>query len=448
MMRLLAAVSLAALGPAGLAGQTWNDSATTALIARAAARRASAEADTGLRDFEARAHGFVFFLGQLGEGLAAPPRLIKADQLALEVYWKAPGRSKQRIVGWRDRRDLPTDIQYHRDHLGIVTNGFGNRIRIGEGDEVRDVPHPLAPGAARWYDYALADSLTIEIPQRLVRVYEVLVRPKEPAAPRLVGTLYLDADEAQLVRMRFQFTRSAYLDESLEDITIVLDNGLWDGRYWLPRQQEIEIRRHTTWLELPARGIIRGRWEIGDYRFNTGLADQLFAGPEIAAAAAEARSTYPWPQPLDAAIAEAGDLAALKQARLERLRAAHGNGFTFEQVDFSDQQALEAFARPHRFTRIVHLGAQAGDLDRRGCDARRAGRGLDADLLAGRDADLRLLAQARMVPGHGVRGVEPTGTARRCARFHLVGDARAVAGACLKHRKTEKPKNQKTFLSF
>ena len=319
MMRLLAAVSLAALGPAGLAGQTWNDSATTALIARAAARRASAEADTGLRDFEARAHGFVFFLGQLGEGLAAPPRLIKADQLALEVYWKAPGRSKQRIVGWRDRRDLPTDIQYHRDHLGIVTNGFGNRIRIGEGDEVRDVPHPLAPGAARWYDYALADSLTIEIPQRLVRVYEVLVRPKEPAAPRLVGTLYLDADEAQLVRMRFQFTRSAYLDESLEDITIVLDNGLWDGRYWLPRQQEIEIRRHTTWLELPARGIIRGRWEIGDYRFNTGLADQLFAGPEIAAAAAEARSTYPWPEPLDAAIAETVgqgrlDLASVRAA--------------------------------------------------------------------------------------------------------------------------------------
>ncbi|MBI2536210.1 MAG: hypothetical protein HYW06_04435 [Gemmatimonadetes bacterium] len=319
MMRLLAVLTLAALGPAGLAGQTWNDSATTALIARAAARRVSAEADTGLRDFEARAHGFVFFLGQLGEGLAAPPKLIKADQLVLEVYWKAPGRSKQRIVGWRDRRDLPTDIQYHRDHLGIVTNGFGNRIRVGEGDEVRDVPHPLAPGAAQWYDYALSDSLTIEIPQRLVRVYEVLVRPKEPAAPRLVGTLYLDAHQAQLVRMRFQFTKSAYLDPSLEDITIVLDNGLWEGRYWLPRRQEIEIRRHTTWLDLPARGIIRGRWEIGEYRFNVGLADQLFAGPEIAAASAEARSAYPWPEPLDAAIGETAgqgtlDLASVRAA--------------------------------------------------------------------------------------------------------------------------------------
>jgi UDP-glucuronate 4-epimerase len=51
---------------------------------------------------------------------------------------------------------------------------------------------------------------------------------------------------------------------------------------------------------------------------------------------------------------------ALKRARLDRLAAAHGNAFTFEQVDFGDQEALNAFAEPHRFDRIVHLGAQAG----------------------------------------------------------------------------------------
>lgn len=51
---------------------------------------------------------------------------------------------------------------------------------------------------------------------------------------------------------------------------------------------------------------------------------------------------------------------ALKRARLERIEAAHGNAFTFEQVDFGDQEALEQFAKPHRFDRIVHLGAQAG----------------------------------------------------------------------------------------
>jgi UDP-glucuronate 4-epimerase len=51
---------------------------------------------------------------------------------------------------------------------------------------------------------------------------------------------------------------------------------------------------------------------------------------------------------------------ALKRARLERINAAHGNAFTFEQVDFGDQDELEAFAKPHSFDRIVHLGAQAG----------------------------------------------------------------------------------------
>lgn len=51
---------------------------------------------------------------------------------------------------------------------------------------------------------------------------------------------------------------------------------------------------------------------------------------------------------------------ALKRARLEWLKQAHGNGFTFEQVDFGDPAGLDAFARPHHFDRIVHLGAQPG----------------------------------------------------------------------------------------
>ena len=314
-------MALCGAGATALRAQTWNDSAVTALVARAAARRASAQADSGLRDFEAVAHGFVFFLGQLGEGLAEPPKLIKADQLALQVYWKAPGRSKQRIIGWRDRIDLPTDIQYHRDHLGIVLNGFGNRIRIGGGDEVRDVLHPLALGAGRLYDYALADLLTIALPQRTVRVYEVLVRPKRSDEPALVGALYLDADQAELVRMRFAFTKSAYRDPSLEDITVTLDNGLWNGRWWLPRHQEIEIRRRTTWLDVPARGIIRGQWDIGDYRFNAALPDSLFGWPEIVAAPPAVRQRYPWPQSLDAAIAQS---AGQETVDLQSVRAAVG----------------------------------------------------------------------------------------------------------------------------
>src|SRR6266852_1824368 len=242
--------------------QVWNSDSALALARRAIERRAQTAVDTALRDYKAQAHGFLFFLGKFGEGLTEPPRLIKADQLALEVYWKAPGLSKQRIVGWRGRAELPTDISYPRDHLGIIQNNFGAAMRLGEGDEVRDVPHPLAPVGPDIYDFALGDTTTILLPEREVRVVTLRVRPKDYGLPRIVGTLYLDAETADLVRMAFNFTPRSYLDPALEDVSIVLDNALWERRYWLPYRQEIEIRRRVTWLDVPVRGIIRARWEI------------------------------------------------------------------------------------------------------------------------------------------------------------------------------------------
>jgi hypothetical protein len=131
---------------APLAAQAWDDPDGLALVRRAVERRAAARGEASLESYRTRAHGFVFFLAQVGAGLSEPPRLVKADELAVEVYWQAPDRSKQVILGWRDGAYLPTDIEYHRDPLGIVTNDFGDVIRIGEGDEVRDVVHLLAGG--------------------------------------------------------------------------------------------------------------------------------------------------------------------------------------------------------------------------------------------------------------------------------------------------------------
>ena len=106
---------------------------------------------------------------------------------------------------------------------------------------------------------------------RTVRVYEVAVRPKSFAEPLVIGTLYLDVATAEVVEFRFSFTPPSYLDRELEDISIVLENALYEGRYWLPERQEIEIRRRTTWLDFPARGIIKGSWDIGDYALNPDL---------------------------------------------------------------------------------------------------------------------------------------------------------------------------------
>jgi hypothetical protein len=300
--------------PRSLAAQDWDAPAVTALIRRAIARRSAALADTGLKDFRARAHGFVFFLGQIGEGLSEPPRLIKADQLELQVYWKAPNISKQRIIGWRDRMDLPTDINYHRDHLGIALNNFPDRIRLGEGDEVQDVPHPLAPSGPALYQYALRDSLTLRFPDRDIRVYEVAVRPRNYRAPRVVGSLFLDTGTGDLVRMAFQFTRAAYLDPQLEDITVAIENSLHFGRFWLPYHQEISIRRRATWLDFPVRGIIQGHWEIDSYAINQGVDSALARnpGPEIVVAPQAVRDTFPWLDSLGAAIRDVGQQTSLQ----------------------------------------------------------------------------------------------------------------------------------------
>ena len=301
-----------------VAAQSWNAPQALELVQRATDRRLASQADSSLASYRTRAHGFVFFLAQVGEGLTEPPRLVKADELRVEVYWRAPDRSKQVILGWRDGAFLPTDINYHRDHLGIVTNNFGNVIRIGEGDEVRDVPHPLSPAGLSAYDYALGDSLAIRTAAGETLVREVQVRPRSFARPLVVGTLYLDAASAELVRFRFSFTPAAYLDKQLEDISIVLENSLYDQRYWLPYRQEVEIRRRTTWLDFPARGIIRGRWEIEGYDLNVPLPAGLFQGPAIAGLTKPRPDDTTWTTPLGEAIA--GVAAPVNRQDMEALR--------------------------------------------------------------------------------------------------------------------------------
>ncbi|MEO5567167.1 MAG: hypothetical protein ABIR92_01660, partial [Gemmatimonadaceae bacterium] len=212
---------------------------TRALVEMATRRRAEQLADTGLVDYRASARGYVTFLAQLGDGFLETPKLVKTDQLALEVYWRAPNLSKQRIIGRRDTTLLPTDIQYHRDHLGIVQNNFPEFIRIGDGDEVRDVPHPLSPAGLRLYDFAITDSVRIRAGAEIINLIEVKVRPKEDRDPRVVGAIYLEPVGAQVVRMAFNFTRAAFKDEHLEDLAIMLENRLVGSRFWLPSRQQI-----------------------------------------------------------------------------------------------------------------------------------------------------------------------------------------------------------------
>src|SRR5437762_3965842 len=365
-----AASTLAMIAVAGRLGaqQTWNDPRTTALVERATERRASQLADTALVDYKATAHGYVTFLAQFGEGFPEPPKIVKADELGLEVYGRAPDLSKQRIMGRRDTLLLPTDINYHRDHLGIVQNNFRNIIRIGEGDEVRDVPLPLAPVGLQVYDFAIHDSLQIRLADRVLDVYEVRVRPKDDRQPRTVGADYIDRETGAVVRMAFSFTRAARIDKDLEDVSVVLENALIEGRFWLPRRQEIEIRRTGSWLDYPARGIIRGRWEICCYEVNTGIAASTFGGPEIVLAPPADRATNPFPftghvldsLPPDVRAVTDADVKKVQdeaRALVREAALARARSFAFSARHISDLA---------RFNRVEGLALGSGFLQRLG----------------------------------------------------------------------------------
>ncbi|MGZ8379540.1 MAG: hypothetical protein ACXW0Z_20125 [Gemmatirosa sp.] len=334
----------------------WNDSLSIALVRRSAERRRVQLADTALRDYRALARGTLTFLGQLGDVIATPPKVIQATQVATEVYWRAPNLSKQRVVGTRDTTVLPTDNSFYRDRFGIVQNNFPNVIRVGEGRDVADVPHPLAPSGEALYDFAIRDSLGIRLGDRTLSVVEVQVRPKDPTQARFVGTLFVDRADAQVVRMAFTFTSASYLDRRNEDVSIVLENALVEGRFWLPRRQEVEVRRVGTWMDFPARGIIRGRWDIGDYRVNQDLPTAQFTGPELTFAPPAERAAYAFEGslldaiPADVTLVTDDDVArvqaqarALVQAQV--LRRARGSALSARAIsDFVRVNRVEGLA--------------------------------------------------------------------------------------------------------
>jgi len=206
---------------------------------------------------------------------------VKADQVALELYWQAPNTTKQIIVGQRDQKLLPTQIRYHLDHLTVVQDDFGDLMRMGDGDEVEAVPHPVAPGSEQIYDYLLSDSLTISYAGGTVRVFEVRVRPKSFDRPGFVGAIYFDQASAAIVRMSFSFTPASYVDDYVDYIRVSLDNSLWLGRYWLPYRQEVEIRREIPLLDVVTGSIIRARFDVRNYDLNAAIEPVVFRGPRI-----------------------------------------------------------------------------------------------------------------------------------------------------------------------
>lgn len=281
--------------------QGWNSARSLELVARAQQRRAELQVDTAMLSYRAEARGYVYFL--LDHAESARQSLVRTDQVAVDVFWRAPNEVRQRIVGLRERKELPVSrLHYYLDRLTVVQDNFGDGIVIADGENVRDVPHPVAPSSATVYDFRLADSLALRLAgsPEPIRVYELNVRPKDPGRPAAIGSVFVDAASGSLVKLELTFTAAAYTDRRLDHINVVLENGLWRGRFWLPHEQRLEIRREMPELDFPVGTIIRTRMRIGDYRFNEELDPWIFFGPRVTVAPREEREAFAFEQEIDA----------------------------------------------------------------------------------------------------------------------------------------------------
>jgi hypothetical protein len=241
----------------------WNDIRTVELVETAIDGRRHTWGDSTLQGFDLYAEGHVHFIADFGGGQGQ--QAVRADQVALDFRWRRGLGSLQEIVGRRETEWLPTRLHYHVDHLTLVVDNYGDRIQVGEGDEIRNAPHPLARDALMHYEFRLVDSLAMEVLGEWKRLYRLEVRPLDPLKPAVVGTMDLERESSALTRLAVSFTPASYIDPRLVTVSIELENGLVHGQYWLPTSQRVEIRRRMEFMELPFGSTIRASFRVLDY---------------------------------------------------------------------------------------------------------------------------------------------------------------------------------------
>jgi len=315
-------------GEAKNARQAWRDPDADSLVMRATARRSLQLADSTLESYRADAHGFLAFLVQLGEGVIIPPKVVQSEELALTIAWWQPNRSAQQLVGRRDTTLLPANVGYYRDRYGVILDNLPDRIRLGDGQDVRDVAHPLAASSFAIYEYRRVAPVKIRLPGREIVVDEIQFRPRDGREPAAIGSVFLDRETAAVVRLSMTFTRAAILDKRIETLVVTLENGLVRERYWLPRRQEVEVSRGSTWMDIPVRGIVRGRWDVSNYDVNEKVPVETQRLPRWSSVSADSLKKYPFADrivdmlPADIQIASSEDVVHAREQAEIAVRAA------------------------------------------------------------------------------------------------------------------------------
>jgi hypothetical protein len=259
--------------PAEAFAQEVFDTPATELLVRRAIQ-ASAQVPADLLDYRSTVRSSLF-LTIASDTVAGGDLPGTVDEVVSEVRWNRQGSLHQTVLGHRTRVlvPLPYTLATILQQPWVIPHLYGSAIFTPFAG-----PQAVNPFGARgpeFYSYEADDPVRLRVQGELVTLVPIRVRPRFlPTDDRTVvvlGTFYVDQDRAAVAQARYGFAGGrGDLPRTLGSIEtyLELENGLWQGRYWLPFRQ-----RRDIYLSSPLLGggaVARVVNQFTDYDFNQG----------------------------------------------------------------------------------------------------------------------------------------------------------------------------------
>ena len=254
---LLLAVLFAAPLHAQQEPAPFANEATRQLIGEAMVRHRTQ--DSLVNDYKATIrYRMSFALGRRRWGRAMT---LAAEEQQGTVHWQRPNDLRLDILGRRSRsRREDINLSTNFDRPWFVPRGLGDSVRFfGNDFPERAALHPLAQDGPEWYRYALEDSVSFSNPDLgQVKLYRLSITPRRNGPSLIAGSMYLDANSKDVVRLTFRYVGTAlWIDEEDEDfardsskarranaivnrilsVNADLEYSLQQGKYWMPYRQ-------------------------------------------------------------------------------------------------------------------------------------------------------------------------------------------------------------------
>src|ERR1700741_2690296 len=129
---------------------------------------------------------------------------------------------------------------------GKPINVFPLAASPGGRARISTAVHPFSWRGLDFYRYAAGDTVRVRTQQGVTTLVPVTVRQRAgitDTARTVAGTFYIDVDRAAVARARFGFVeRRGGLLPAESGVFFELENGLVEGRFWLPYRQRRELQ--------------------------------------------------------------------------------------------------------------------------------------------------------------------------------------------------------------